>query len=141
MTRSTRIAVAGSSPSRGGMDAQTMTLERWHPPSVANGAHGSWRARVAKRRETLQQVGWQALIDKWRRVPGKARLEIVLVYPRKYRVDTDNLYSRCKDAVDALKDYMVDDSTDWLELHVSAVVEKGVKETRLTLSPVQVKEG
>lgn len=83
-------------------------------------------------------------------MPGKVRLTIVLVYPRKYRVDADNLVAKCKGLIDGLKcpgmgrdcvkfhhkGFFYEDSTVWLELVVRAEVEPGVKATRITLESV-----
>ena len=120
------------------MTRQSLVIPGWHPPQFANGSHGHWRAKWEAKRD----AGWLAALvaqtQGWRFVPGKVRLEIVLVYPRKYRVDSDNLHARCKGLIDGLKaEFFTDDSTDWLELHVTATVEKGVKETRVTLAPAE----
>ncbi len=68
-----------------------------------------------------------------RPVDGRARLEVVLVCPRRYRVDADNVYARCKPLVDAAKAYLVDDSTEWLDPVVRAEVATGRKATKLSL--------
>lgn len=85
------------------------------------------------------QAGWTA-------VAGRVRLTIVLVYPRKYRVDADNLAARCKGLLDGLKSdhkhnqgrlgWFADDSTEWLDLVVRAEVRPGQKATEITLEPV-----
>jgi hypothetical protein len=112
---------------------QELTIPNWHPPQTANGSHGHWTTRRRVKQMTELLVHVHATTERWQKVDVKARLCIVLVYPRRYRVDTDNLYARVKDTVDALKHYLVDDSTEWLDLNVTAVVEKGVKATRISL--------
>lgn len=115
---------------------QTLTIEGWLPAPLANGQHGHWFTRQRKLNQAKEWARNYALNACWRRVDGPARLDIVLVFPAHRRRDTDNLYARCKGLVDGLKGrYFVDDSTDWLDLHVAARVEKGRKAVELTLAP------
>lgn len=116
--------------------AQTLTVRDWMPQWNPNGTgNRSHWATLQKRKRADEVMAWAAARQAgWVRIPGKVRLEIVFVYPRKVRVDTDNLYSRVKGLVDGLKkEFFEDDSTDVLDLHVTAVVEPGTKETRMTL--------
>jgi hypothetical protein len=91
----------------------------------------------------------------WQFVNGRVRLTITLVYPRKYRVDADNLAARCKGLIDGLKNYtpprpvaiphtgievrrgfIEDDDTEHMELLVRAEVRRGEKATEITLEPM-----
>lgn len=122
-----------------------MTITDWHPATSANRSHDHWR-KTQKAHHADRDMAWASAMQAgWTRVPGKVRLTVVLVYPRKYRLDADNLASKCKGLIDGLKSdhvhnhgrlgWFADDSTEYLELDVRAVVERGVKQTRLTLEP------
>lgn len=124
---------------------QTLTISNWHPLTSANRSHDHWR-KIQRAHHIDRDMAWASAMQAgWKAIPGKVRLTIVLVYPRTYRIDTDNLHTKCKGLIDGLKsDYrnnhgrlgwFADDSTEWLELIVRVEVEKGKKETRLTLEP------
>ena len=137
---------------------QTLTITDWHPTMSANGSHGHWRTHQ-KKHDVDRDMAWAAARQaNWEFVPGKVHLTVTLVYPRKYRVDADNLAARCKGLIDGLKGrsslngvratmivngqlqpafgFFTDDSTEWLDLVVRAEVVKGVKATRLELRAV-----
>lgn len=136
-----------------GRAVQTAVIQHWHPTMSANGSHGHW-ATHQKKHNIDRDMAWACARQAgWEFVPGRVRLTITLVYPRRYRVDADNLVAKCKGLIDGLKTlhygggfnltpvirrsgFFTDDSTEWLELIVRAVVEPGVKETRLQLEPV-----
>jgi hypothetical protein len=79
-----------------------------------------------------KQAGWKYVGDD----APKQRLTIVFVFPLNRRRDVDNLFARAKHVCDGIKPFIIDDDSDHLDLRVEAVVERGVKETRLTLEPV-----
>lgn len=118
---------------------QTMTIADWHPSTSANRSHDHWR-KIRQAHHADQTMAWAAAQQAgWRYVVGKVSLTIVLIYPRTYRVDADNLAAKCKGLIDGLKlhrdrGFFRDDSTEWLDLHVSAEVRKGVKATVVTLA-------
>ena len=116
---------------------QSLVIPGWLPEQLAN-SHLHWRVH-RKRHHTARDTVWAyARQAGWQPVKTRARLTIVLVFPRKYGrgMDADNAVARCKGAIDGLKPWIVDDSTDWLELDVRAIVEPGVRETRITLEEV-----
>jgi Holliday junction resolvase RusA-like endonuclease len=115
------------------MSVQVCTIRGWLPEQFANGAHGHWSIR-ARKLKVAQATTWAAAKQAgWKRVNGKARLTITLVFGNHRRRDADNLHSRVKGCVDGLKEWIVDDSIEWLDLQVRAEVVRGVKETRLEL--------
>jgi hypothetical protein len=122
-------------------DVQRLLISDWHPTMSPNGSHNSWFVHQAKH-DRDQRKGLLAAIDAdWRYVEGKVRLDIVLIYPRLYHTDADNLAARCKGLIDGLKlrkgrGFFRDDSIEWLDLHVTAEVRKSVKATAITLSRV-----
>jgi hypothetical protein len=132
---------------------QRLTIRCWHPTTNPNGSNskGHW-STIRRRHDVDRDMAWASARQAgWVFVPGKVRLTITFVYPRKYRIDADNLAARCKGLIDGLNSaartqkiggtmvrtlgpgFFTDDSTEWLDLHVDATVERGVKETRLTL--------
>jgi len=119
---------------------QTLTIPDWHPKWNPNGtgnrSHWAVLGKVKKADEMMtwascKQAGWQP-------VEGRAKLIVTFVYPRKYRIDTDNCYARVKGMVDAVVrgGWVKDDSTDWLKLDVDVVIEPGVRAMRLQLEPI-----
>lgn len=126
--------------------AQSLTIHDWHPATSANRSHDHWR-KTQKAHHADRDIAWScAMQAEWQPVAGRVLLTIVLVYPRLYRMDADNLAAKCKGLIDGLKsDYrnnhgrlgwFADDSTEWLDLVVRAEVQKGVKQTRITLEPI-----
>jgi hypothetical protein len=137
---------------------QTLTIKDWHPRTNVNGDNARRHWSVIRRNHDIDRdMAWASAKQAgWVFVPGRVKLTITLVYPQKYRVDADNLAARCKGLIDGLKDgrapgyskgrgtqfiagygniqgFFHDDSTEWLDLEVRAVVERGVKETRIEL--------
>jgi Holliday junction resolvase RusA-like endonuclease len=118
---------------------QRCVVEDWLPPPMVNGTasrrHWAFYYRSSK---SAQKTVWAtAKHAGWVKIQTKAHLTITLIFPQKRRRDTDNLYARCKSLIDGLKDFIVDDSTDWLELEVRERVEPKRKATELILSEVQ----
>jgi Holliday junction resolvase RusA-like endonuclease len=113
---------------------QTLVIRGWHPPNTANGSQTNRYTRQ-KNKKAAETVVWaSAKHAGWKRVEGRARLTVTLVYARTYRMDTDNLYARCKPICDGLKEFIVDDSRQWLDLRVDVAVRPGAeKATELTL--------
>ena len=116
------------------VSVQRLRIAGWLPAQVANGSHGHWSTRRGIYQRAKLGAYVAALDARWRPVRGRARLDIVLVFPQHRRRDTDNLYARCKGLVDGIKPFIVDDATEWLELHVSARVEPGRRAVEMTLS-------
>lgn len=112
---------------------QELVIEHWLPAPIANGPHGHWAQKRKKLYEAKMMAWARTRHAGWKPVKGKARLTVTLVFSQNRRRDTDNLYSRVKGLVDGCKDWIVDDSAEWLELHVSARVEPGRKATLLEL--------
>jgi hypothetical protein len=132
--------------------AQHMVIADWHPKSSPNNQKRHWRT-VQKNHHIDRDMAWaSAKHAGWQFVEGRVRLTITLVYPRKYRVDADNLAARCKGLIDGLKHHVPtlkvtvphtgldirrgffeDDSTEWLELLVRAEVRRGEKATEILL--------
>jgi hypothetical protein len=130
---------------------QRVVVPSWHPTTSPNGSHGHWAAHN-KRHHIDRDMAWaRAMQAGWTFVPGKVRLTIVFVYPRKVRVDSDNLVARCKGLIDGLKrheglmgqgrtaayvrrqGFFTDDSTEYLELVVRAETQPGVKQLEIEL--------
>lgn len=135
---------------------QRLVILGWHPTMSANGSHGHWATRN-RRHHVDRDMAWASAMQAgWTPVIGKARLTITLVYSRKYRVDADNLAARCKGLIDGLKTeyhtggfprnpfaaikrpgFILDDSTEWLELRVLAEVRPGEpKSTEMVLEQI-----
>ncbi len=113
--------------------AQTLVIENWLPEPIANGSHGHHMVKHRKLQDAQKHAQDHAFAARWKKIDVKARLTIVLVFPTNQRRDTDNLYSRCKGVIDGLKPWIVDDSMQWLELHVTARVEPRRKAVELRL--------
>lgn len=112
---------------------QTFTIEGWLPAPVTNAGHHHW-AKVRRQTDWDKATVWSyAKHAGIQKVDGPAILNVTFVFGSHRRRDTDNLYARAKYVVDALKPWIVDDSQDWLELHVTASVQKGRKATICTL--------
>lgn len=138
--------------------AQTLVIPAWHPKTSPNNQKRHWRA-VQQNHHHDRDMAWaSAKHAGWTFVPGRVRLTITFVYPRKYRVDADNLVARCKGILDGLKGrglsltllhtkgirmadtrhgFFEDDSSDILELRVRSEVRPGCKATELVLEPIQ----
>lgn len=134
---------------------QTLVIPDWHPTSSPNNQKRHWRA-VQKNHHIDRDMAWaSAKHAGWTFMQGRVRLTITLIYPRKYRVDADNLAARCKGLIDGLKTHVptlkvavphtgldirrgffFDDSTEWLDLRVLAEVRRGEKATEITLESV-----
>lgn len=116
---------------------QTVTIPDWHPAWNPNGTgNRSHWAVLGKRKKADEMMTWASAKQAgWQPVNGKAKLTIFFVYPRRYRIDADNLYSRCKGMIDAIVrgGWIKDDSTEWLDLTVTSAVEPGVRAIRLQL--------
>jgi hypothetical protein len=116
------------------VSVQTLSIPGWHPPNVANGPQTNRYTRQKVKNGAQTTVWASAKEAAWERVSGRARLTVTLVYPRAYRIDTDNLYARCKPICDGLKPWIVDDSRRWLELVADVAVRRGAtKATELML--------
>lgn len=118
---------------------QTATIQGWHPEYRLNGGHKHWATVHRLKRDDARQAFYAAKMAGWERIEGRARLTVVLSYPRGVLPDQDNLTACVKGCVDGLKGpdgYFQDDSPKWLELVVRAV--RGPKGTEMTLEPVRV---
>ena len=120
------------------MTVQTCEIAGWLPDPIANGPHGHWSQKAKKLRIARQTVWGSVKHAGWLPVQGKAHLEITYVFPQKRRRDVDGLVARSKGVIDGIVDagVLADDSIEHLELTVRAVVEKGVRATRLVLGEV-----
>lgn len=133
------------------MTVQSLWISDWHPKSSPNNQKRHWRT-VQQNHHHDRDMAWaSAKHAGWEFMPGKVRLTITLIYPRKYRVDADNLAARCKGIIDGLKSqafttrhsrgeivyqragFCTDDSTEWLELIVRAEVQRGRKGVHMLL--------
>lgn len=114
---------------------QRLVIHQWLPESLANGQHGHWSTRQRKLHRAQRTVWLYAWNARLTAISGRAKVTIVLVFPVKRRRDQDNLHSRVKGVLDGLVKghWLVDDSTEWLELEVRAEVRPGVKQTEITL--------
>lgn len=101
---------------------QVATIPDWHPAQRLNSqTKRHWSAIQKQHDAEAQRAYWAAKAAGWTRLEGRVRLEIVFVYPRRYRVDADNLYARVKGILDGIKTHFFkDDSTEWLDLRVRA---------------------
>lgn len=119
--------------------AQHLVIQSWLPAPVLNGSRQKHWAVLAKEAKAAKVMAWASAKQAgWVFMPDKVRLTVIFVFPVKRKRDTDNLYARAKHLVDGLKKvFFEDDCIEHLDLRVSAVVEPGVKQTRLTLEPVQ----
>ena len=135
----TRCSVWGFRMTIGVESAQKLVITDWHPQFNPNGTgNRSHWATIGRKKRADQTMVWAAAKQaNWLLYPGKVQLEIVFVYPRKVRVDTDNLYARVKGCVDALKGWWIDDDrSDVLDLRVRSEVRPGVKALEMTLRKV-----
>jgi Holliday junction resolvase RusA-like endonuclease len=119
--------------------AQTITINDWLPAPLVNGPHGHWATHQKKLKAAQVMVWSAARQDGLEAVSGRAAVHIELVFPVKRRRDLDGLYARVKGCLDGLVKggWIVDDSTDAIDLKVTAVVEPGHKATRITVEPVE----
>lgn len=142
---------------------QSLTIREWLPPPVLNGSRQKHWATLRKEAAAVKTMAWASAKQAgWTFVSGKVRLTVTFVFPVKRTRDTDNLVARAKHLVDGLKcrggmyvpvdtqgrmlgpaerriiagGFFTDDSVDWLELEVQAMVERGVKETRVSMEAV-----
>src|SRR5437868_5844915 len=84
---------------------QTVVIHHWHPTTNPNGSHLHW-ATHQKKHDIDCDVAWACARQAgWEFVPGRVKLTITMVYPRKYRVDADNLAARCKGLIDGLRSH------------------------------------
>lgn len=116
---------------------QHLTIEDWLPDQISNGSiKSNWR-KVAKAKKAAKTMAWASAKQAgWEFVPGRVRLSIVYVFSVNRTRDTDNLYARSIGLVNGLKGtFFEDDSTDVLDLVVTAEVRRGVKATEITLAP------
>ncbi len=119
----------------------TATIPGWLPEQMANGSHGHWSQRQKKLTQAANMAYWHAKQAGWTPLTTRARLDIVLVFPQRRHRDHDNLVSRCKGLIDGIKPFVVDDCTDWLDLHVSARVEAGCRAVVMELRATSDNEG
>ena len=116
---------------------QTLTIVGWVPEQLANGPQGSWRNTWRKKKDAASMAIGHARQAEWVFMSGKVKMEIVYIFPQKRRRDPDGLVSRSKGVIDGLKVFFTDDSTDYLDLSVTAEVIPGIKATRVTLTSVE----
>ena len=104
------------------------------PPGVNQRLH--WQARRRLCRPFVDAIGWQAKAFGLPQPLEQARVVVTFVHrSRCYMGDVDNLYSRAKPLVDALKGILiVDDSPVHLELEVRQELGKG-RSVRLEVWP------
>ncbi len=99
---------------------QTVTIFDWLPTMSANGSHGHW-AKAKKKHDIDRDTAWaSAKHAGWRKFDGKVRVTVTLYFAQRRRRDADNLHYRVKGCVDGIKDFCVDDSTEWMDLIVTA---------------------
>jgi hypothetical protein len=94
-------------------------MEVWgHPPGVNQRLH--WQARRRLCRPFVEAIGWQAKAFGLPQPLERAHVVVTFIHrSRRYMSDVDNLYSRAKPIVDALKGILIrDDSPAHLELEV-----------------------
>ena len=133
------------------MMRQECTITDWRPTMNPNGSHGHW-ATQKKKHDVDRDTAWaSAKHAGWKFIPGRVKLTITLVYSKKPLPDIDNCYAKVKGLIDGLKcqtqvwfhddkdcgEFFTDDSPEWLDLSVTAVMEPGVKATRLVLESTE----
>jgi len=111
-----------------------VVIEGWLPHATVNARH-HWAAANRNKRADQYHVMLALATSDMRRIRGKARLTVTFIFPVKRTRDIDNLYARAKSTIDVLVrgGYIVDDSTDMLELRVQAEYERGVARTIIEL--------
>ena|SRR5918912_2157766 len=89
-----------------------------HPPGLNQRLH--WQARRRLCRPFVDAIGWQTKALGLQQPLERAHVVVTFTHrSRRYMGDVDNLYSRAKPLVDALKGVLiVDDSPAHLELDV-----------------------
>lgn len=135
---------------------QTLEIRDWLPTVNPNGSRARRHWSVMRKFHDIDRdMAWAAARQAgWVFVPGRVRLTITLVFPRKPIPDPDNAVARCKGLIDGLKNrdqrvktgnqlapwvgciqqnFFTDDDSEHLDLRVNAVVEKGIKAVRITL--------
>lgn len=99
---------------------QTVTIDDWLPTMNANGSHGHWASSRRAHHDDQETVWVSCKHAGWQRFDGKVRVRITLYFPQQRRRDIDNLFYRCKGVIDGVKEFCVDDSSEWMELTVAA---------------------
>lgn len=129
---------------------QHLEIVGWLPAPNSNVHADGWRKRQVRLKAAQVMVWAAAKQAEWTPVPGRAKLTVTFVFGQHRRRDTDNLYSRAKGLIDGLRGatpstiggfprtsaragWIVDDSTEWLELVVKAEVSKEWNGTKITL--------
>jgi hypothetical protein len=114
---------------------QELVIKDWLPDALTNGPRGHWSVYQKKLKAAQTMVWAEAKHQGLKPITGRARVTITLVFGVERRRDRDGLFSRVKGLLDGLVKggWLVDDSLAWLDLDVRAEVQKGVKETRITL--------
>ena len=118
---------------------QTLVIEGWVPTQISNGTARTlhWAVKRDIRNSDAERTAVAVRQAGWRpATAARPRLEITLVFSRRARRDRDNLYSRCKAMIDALKRerLFVDDDIDHLdEVILPPIIEKGRRATLLRL--------
>ncbi len=116
---------------------QTLTIDRWVPADLLN-VRRHWSGHAKAKAEASQMVWASAKEAGWQPQPGKVHLKVHFTFPEKRRRDIDNLTARCKGICDGLKrGFIEDDDMEHLTLAVSASVERGVKQLRITLEGLE----
>jgi len=99
---------------------QTVTISDWLPTMNANSSHGHW-SKARKAHDVDRDTAWaSAKYAGWQRFEGKVRVTITLYFAQHRRRDLDNLYYRCKGALDGIKAFCTDDDAEHMELVVAA---------------------
>ncbi len=116
---------------------QSLVIQGWVPPPVLNGSRQRHWTVLRKEAQMVKDTVWASAKQAgWRYVGDDAprqKLTVTFVFPSHRRRDIDNLYARAKHLVDGIKPFIVDDDSEHLDLEVRAVVERGMKETRIEL--------
>lgn len=123
----------------------TVTIPGWVPDSrlSLNGRRraGSWREtwRLQENAKAMMIPAiWASGV--WHHLMTRAHVTVEFVYPVRRRRDADNLAGLAKPLLDALvgEGVLKDDSAEFVQLTVCAVVEPGVTETRVRIEPWEV---
>ena len=116
---------------------QRLVIPGWLPPPVTNTSRQRHWATVRKEVKDVKEKAWgYAQAAGWVPVLGRARITVIFVHPVQRHRDHDNTTARAKHLIDGLKPWIVDDSTDWLDLSITNVVRRGERATEITLEAV-----
>jgi hypothetical protein len=120
------------------MTAQVLTINNWLPEPLSNVHADHWRKRERKLKAAQVMIWAAGKHAALQPMVGRVRVTFVLVFPVNRRRDADGLHTRIKGCLDGLVKggWLVDDSTEHIDLVVRAETRPGIKQLEITLEPL-----